>query len=98
MSIAPPAVATEYIRPKNVPIRPSKITVPLELRGAGQLFGLRQHGLPDLRLADILRDTDVLLAARKDATRVLAQPELRKEMLKGAANLFDSRFAGIFNS
>ena len=51
-----------------------------------------------MRLADILRDTDVLLAARKDATRVLAQPELRKEMLKGAANLFDSRFAGIFNS
>ena len=70
----------------------------LELRGAGQLFGLRQHGLPDLRLADILRDTDVLLAARKDAARALAQPELRKEMLKGAANLFDSRFAGIFNS
>ena len=70
----------------------------LELRGAGQLFGLRQHGLPDLRLADILRDTDVLLAARKDAARVLAQPELRKEMLKGAANLFDSRFSGIFNS
>ena len=70
----------------------------LELRGAGQLFGLRQHGLPDLRLADILRDTDVLLAARKDALRVLAQPELRQEMLQGAANLFDSRFAGIFNS
>ncbi len=70
----------------------------LELRGAGQLFGLRQHGLPDLRLADILRDTDVLLAARKDAIRVLAQTELRQEMLKGAANLFDSRFAGIFNS
>ncbi len=70
----------------------------LELRGAGQLFGLRQHGLPDLRLADILRDTDVLLAARKDAQKVLAKPELRQEMLKGAANLFDSRFAGIFNS
>ena len=70
----------------------------LELRGAGQLFGLRQHGLPDLRMADILRDTDVLLAARKDALRVLARPELRQEMLQGAANLFDSRFAGIFNS
>ena len=70
----------------------------LELRGAGQLFGLRQHGLPDLRLADILRDTDVLLAARKDALNVLAKPKLRQEMLKGAANLFDSRFAGIFNS
>ena len=70
----------------------------LELRGAGQLFGLRQHGLPDLRLADILRDTDVLLAARKDALRVLAEQSLRQEMLQGAANLFDSRFAGIFNS
>jgi len=70
----------------------------LELRGAGQLFGLRQHGLPDLHLADILRDTDVLLMARKDAVRVFSQPLLKQEMLQGAANLFDSRFAGIFNS
>ena len=33
LSIATPAVATEYIRPKNVPIRPRRITVPPELRG-----------------------------------------------------------------
>ncbi len=70
----------------------------LELRGAGQLFGLRQHGLPDLRLADILRDTDVLLMCRKDAQGALTNPELRQELLAGTANLFDSRFAGIFNS
>lgn len=69
----------------------------LELRGAGQLFGLRQHGLPDLRLADILKDTDILLTARKDAQEVLAQPALRKQMLEGASHLFDQRFAGIFN-
>ncbi|MEE3479602.1 MAG: ATP-dependent DNA helicase RecG [Succiniclasticum sp.] len=70
----------------------------LELRGAGQLFGLRQHGLPDLRLADILKDTDVLLKCRKDAQEVLSKPDLRKELLAGTSNLFDSRFAGIFNS
>lgn len=70
----------------------------LELRGAGQLFGLRQHGLPDLRLADILRDTDVLLAARRDAQHVLARQDLRQEMLRGAENLFDGHFSGIFNS
>ncbi|MGI6262406.1 MAG: ATP-dependent DNA helicase RecG [Succiniclasticum sp.] len=70
----------------------------LELRGAGQLFGLRQHGLPDLRLADILRDTDVLLTCRKDAKEALTNPKLRQELLAGTANLFDSRFAGIFNS
>lgn len=70
----------------------------LELRGAGQLFGLRQHGLPDLRLADILRDTDVLLTARKDAQEVLAEPALRRELLEGASHVFDSRFAGVFHS
>ena len=70
----------------------------LELRGAGQLFGLRQHGLPDLRLADILKDTDVLLKCRKDAQEALSKPDLRKELLAGTSNLFDSRFAGIFNS
>ena len=69
----------------------------LELRGAGQLFGLRQHGLPDLRLADILKDTDILVTARRDAQQVLAQPALRQQMLEGVSYVFDQRFAGIFN-
>jgi len=39
----------------------------LRLRGEGQVLGERQHGLPELRLASIIRDTDLVEAAREDA-------------------------------
>ena len=70
----------------------------LELRGAGQLFGLRQHGLPDLYVADILRDTDVLVACRKDAQIALSNPDLRSQVLAAVENQFDERFANIFKN
>ena len=37
------------------------------LRGPGELFGTRQHGLPPLMIADLLRDADLLVEARRDA-------------------------------
>jgi len=39
----------------------------LRIRGQGTVFGVRQSGLPDLRLADILRDAEVLVSARREA-------------------------------
>ncbi len=39
----------------------------LRIRGQGTVFGTRQSGVKDLRLADILRDYDLLVAARRDA-------------------------------
>ncbi|MGN0559800.1 MAG: ATP-dependent DNA helicase RecG [Candidatus Fimenecus sp.] len=43
----------------------------LKLRGPGDFFGKRQHGLPALRLADILRDTELLLTVQREAVEFL---------------------------
>ena len=61
-----------------------------KLRGPGELFGTRQHGLPPFRIADLLRDAELLEEARRDAQALitadpgLSQPEhakLRHRML-----------------
>ncbi|HSQ24127.1 MAG TPA: ATP-dependent DNA helicase RecG, partial [Pyrinomonadaceae bacterium] len=39
----------------------------LELRGPGELMGTRQAGLPEFRVANLVRDLDILQAARKEA-------------------------------
>ena len=46
--------------------------IDFRLRGPGELFGTRQHGLPPLRVADLLRDTELLAEARRDATDLVA--------------------------
>jgi ATP-dependent DNA helicase RecG len=45
----------------------------LRLRGEGQVLGERQHGLPELRLASIVRDSDLVEAARGDAHDIVAK-------------------------
>ncbi len=53
--------------------------VDMELRGPGEYFGTRQHGLPELTLADVSKDFAALSAARDEAFRlVAADPQLRK--------------------
>lgn len=43
----------------------------LQLRGPGDFFGKRQHGLPKLALADILTDTQLLMKAQRAAVSVI---------------------------
>jgi ATP-dependent DNA helicase RecG len=50
----------------------------LRLRGEGQLLGERQHGLPELRLASVVQDIDLVEAARADAGAIVAaDPHLK---------------------
>ena len=60
--------------------------IDLDLRGEGTLFGARQRGRSDLRLASLRRDEDLLLAAQSSATQLARthaladQPDLVDEL------------------
>jgi ATP-dependent DNA helicase RecG len=45
----------------------------VRLRGVGEFFGTRQHGLGELRVGSLVRDADVLTQARKDAFALVAR-------------------------
>ncbi|MCD7784931.1 MAG: ATP-dependent DNA helicase RecG [Oscillospiraceae bacterium] len=55
----------------------------LNLRGPGDFFGDRQHGLPSFKIADIAADTDILKLARESAEEIYASGYLETEQGKG---------------
>jgi ATP-dependent DNA helicase RecG len=60
----------------------------LEIRGPGEFFGTRQSGIPDLKVANIIRDISILEASRKEAFALAdAQPSLKDHpLLREALN------------
>jgi len=52
--------------------------VDLAIRGEGTLFGSRQSGMPDLKVAQLLRDLDVLVEARREAFTLVARDPMLK--------------------
>ena len=48
----------------------------LELRGPGEFFGTRQHGLPDLKIADLVKHIKILNLVREEAKLVLQEDPL----------------------
>ncbi len=50
----------------------------LKLRGPGEFFGTRQHGLPEFKLADITAELGLLQVAKDDALEILQDdPDLK---------------------
>ncbi len=63
----------------------------LRLRGPGEFFGTRQHGLPELKVADLIEDFELLRLGRRDAFAIVAEDpdlsaphhqQLRREMVR----------------
>ena len=55
----------------------------LAMRGPGEVFGLRQHGLPELKIADLSKHMELFMEAREDAAEFLA---------KGSARIMEEHF------
>jgi len=67
----------------------------LELRGPGEFFGTKQAGIPSFRVANIIRDRQLLEAAKREAALVISGPnaEISKDEIERALREMRSRWA-----
>ncbi len=56
----------------------------MKLRGPGEFFGTKQSGIPGLRLADLIRDGDVLEQAREEVHALIERSKTDGEELRAA--------------
>ena len=56
----------------------------LKLRGPGEIFGTRQHGVPDLVIADLAKHVKILNDVKKEADKIMeTDPKLESEAYAG---------------
>ena len=52
----------------------------LKLRGPGEFFGTKQHGIPEMKIANLYRDMEILKEVQKAASKLLREDKnLEKE-------------------
>lgn len=57
----------------------------LKMRGSGEIFGVRQSGIPEFLVADLVNDYNILEVARKEAVDIFKHPEEHGDLLKKLA-------------
>ena len=70
----------------------------LKLRGPGQFFGGMQHGLPDLKMADVSKDVDILLQARRAALASVDNREYMQQVLPELYMQYHEQFYNIMDN
>ena len=63
----------------------------LKLRGPGDFFGTRQHGLPEMRIANLFEDGDILKDAQEAAVLIMKEPGFEYEPLIKRAEMLMNR-------
>ena len=64
----------------------------LELRGSGEFFGTKQHGLPEFKIANIYQDMEMLKSIQSIAIKILNEdPELKLEKNIRFKKIIDSK-------
>jgi ATP-dependent DNA helicase RecG len=72
--------------------------IDFNLRGPGELFGTRQHGLPPFRIADLRRDTALLEEARRDSKALIAaDPGMSAPELARLRRMVVSRYGKVLD-
>ena len=65
----------------------------LELRGTGDFFGTKQHGIPDFKIANLFEDMPILKQVQGISMKIIADdPQLEKEKNKLLNNLIKDKF------
>ena len=65
----------------------------LELRGSGEFFGTKQHGLPEFKIANIFQDMPMLKNIQSIASNILQEdPELEQEKNKRLKHEVEKKF------
>ncbi|MDO4203435.1 MAG: ATP-dependent DNA helicase RecG [Selenomonadaceae bacterium] len=67
----------------------------LRLRGAGQFFGTMQHGAGDLKIVNVMKDTDILLRARQAALETMADSKTLESIRPYLTEKYKDKFSQI---
>lgn len=65
----------------------------LELRGSGEFFGTKQHGLPEFKIANLFQDIEMLKGVQSLAIQIINKdPKLEKEENKKLKKMIENKF------